>query len=109
MVTRTFTGNSWLYNLTNKKDLLWLTIWIAGLGVLWIWDALFLNAPAFARLQTAFLNSLLTGLMVVLFSLALGWFLGVSLNTLEHSKSKVGFAILSFVTFFGPFRRLSQY
>ena len=98
MSIRTFTGNSWLDKLTSKKDLLWLTIWIAGLGVLWIWDALFLNAPAFARLQTAFLNSLLTGLMVVLFSLALGWFLGVSLNTLEHSKSKIGFAVLSFVT-----------
>lgn len=98
MATKTSAGNSWLSILTSKKDLLWLTIWIAGLGLLWIWDALFLNAPAFARLQTAFLNSLLTGVMVVLFSLALGWFLGVSLNTLEHSKSKVGFAIISFVT-----------
>jgi ABC-type dipeptide/oligopeptide/nickel transport system permease subunit len=98
MVTRTFTGNFWLHNLTSKKDLLWLTIWIAGLGVLWIWDALFLNAPAFARLQTAFLNSLLTGMMVVLFSLAIGWFLGVSINMLEHSKSNIGFAVISFVT-----------
>jgi len=98
MATRTLTGNSWLSILNSKKDLLWMMIWIAGLGMLWIWDALFLNAPAFARLQTAFLNSLFTGAMVVLFSLALGWFVGVSLHLLENSKSKVGFAVISFIT-----------
>ncbi|MBN1397350.1 MAG: hypothetical protein JXA06_04885 [Bacteroidetes bacterium] len=85
-------------DLFNRKDLLWLIIWIAGLGLLWIWNALFLNAPAFARLQTAFLNSLLTGMMVVVFSLVLGWITGVSLHLLERSELKTGFAILSFVT-----------
>ncbi len=98
MAIRTFPGNSRPSILRTKKDVLWLLIWIAGLGFLWIWDALFLNAPAFARLQTAFLNSLLTGVMVALFALSLGWFVGVSLHMLERSKSKVGFVILSFMT-----------
>jgi ABC-type dipeptide/oligopeptide/nickel transport system permease subunit len=98
MAIRTSPGNSRPSILRTKKDVLWLLIWIAGLGFLWLWDALFLNAPAFARLQTAFLNSLLTGIMVALFALSLGWFVGVSLHMLERSKSKVGFVILSFMT-----------
>lgn len=85
-------------SLRSKKDLLWLAIWLAGMALLWVWDAIFLNAPAFSRLETAFVNSLFTGAMVVLFSLAFGWLLGVGLHMLEHSGSRLGFATISFMT-----------
>lgn len=71
-----------------KKDLVWLTIWGGGMLVLWLWDAVFLNEPAFVRLQTAFLNSALTGLMVVLLSVLFGWVVGVWLHLLSRSKWK---------------------
>ena len=54
-------------------DGVWLTIWLAGLGVLLIWDSLFLNAPAFLQVRKAFLNTMLTCSLVVLFALMLGW------------------------------------
>ncbi len=81
-----------------KKDLLWLTIWLAGLAILWLWDAIFLNAPAFSRLQTAFANSVLSGAMVVTFSLILGWLTALTIHALDRSRSKIGFAIVSFIT-----------
>jgi len=87
-------GNSW--RISGKKDILWLLVWIGGLLVLWVWDALFLNAPAFEKIQTAFLNSLWTGLMVVVLALFFGWFLGVGLQTLERSESTIWYTLASF-------------
>jgi ABC-type dipeptide/oligopeptide/nickel transport system permease subunit len=91
-------NNSRLRSFVSKKDLLWLVIWLAGLSVLWMWDAVSLNAPAFSRLQTAFANSLFTGAAAVVFSLVLGWLLGVLLHTLDRSRSRIGFAVVSFAT-----------
>jgi ABC-type dipeptide/oligopeptide/nickel transport system permease subunit len=91
-------NNSRLRSFVSKKDLLWLTIWLAGLSILWIWDAVFLNAPALSRLQTAFANSLFTGATAVVFSLMLGWLLGVLLHTLDRSRSRIGFTVVSFAT-----------
>jgi ABC-type dipeptide/oligopeptide/nickel transport system permease subunit len=77
---RTISRNS------QPKDRLWLGIWAGGLLVLGLWDALFLNAPAFALLRTAFLNTLFAGGMVVLFSLLLGWLSGVALHFSESRR-----------------------
>ena len=73
--------------LYRRKDVLWLIAWVGGLIVLWIWDVIFLNPPALSRVETAFLNSLFTGLLVVVFSLLLGWMTGVSLDLLERTGS----------------------
>jgi len=69
--------------LFRHKDQLWLFIWLAGLACLSLWDAAFLNEPAFALLRTAFLNTLIAGLLVVVFSLTLGWSIGVVSHFLE--------------------------
>ncbi len=69
-----------------KKDKLWLTIWLTGLAGLGLWDAVFLNQPAFLLLQTAFVNTLTAGVLVVVFSLALGWPIGVALYFLETRR-----------------------
>ncbi|MGB2869398.1 MAG: hypothetical protein WBD36_13165 [Bacteroidota bacterium] len=84
-----------LISLYRKKDLLWLTIWVTGMGFVWLWDVIFLNTPALVRIQSAFLNSLLTGSVVVAFSLAAGWILGVGLDMLEHSESSRTYALTS--------------
>ncbi|MFH0989437.1 MAG: hypothetical protein V1799_05400 [bacterium] len=88
----------WYRDLYRQKDLLWLLIWLGGLMTIWFWDALFLNAPAFARVQTAFLNSLITGLMVVALSVVLGWIMGVGMHLLERGESKGMYIVAQFIT-----------
>jgi ABC-type dipeptide/oligopeptide/nickel transport system permease subunit len=72
--------------LLRHKDRLWLTIWVAGLAGLGLWDALFLNGPAFTLLRTALLNTMMAGLLVVVFSLAMGWSIGVASYFLETRR-----------------------
>ncbi len=62
----------------------WVFLWIAGVGLLWVWDLLFLNSPAFSLIRTALVNSLLAGLLVVLFSMTLGWASALLLYSLER-------------------------
>ena len=58
-------------------------IWLAGLAALGVWDALFLNKPAFTLIRTAFANTLIACSLVVVLSLAMGWSVGVLLHFLE--------------------------
>jgi len=71
---------------TDRKDRLWLIVWISGLFLLWLWDSAFLNGPALSRLETAFLHSMVTGILVVALSLVLGWTTGVALYFVERRK-----------------------
>lgn len=84
--------------ILEREDVLWGAVWVSGLTLMWIWDAIFLNTPAFDRLQAAFVNSLLTGLLVVVLTLVLGWSLGVGLHLLEHSGQKGVYGALTFLT-----------
>jgi ABC-type dipeptide/oligopeptide/nickel transport system permease subunit len=95
----TNSGNvrTWSRRISEKHDLLWLVAWIGGLAMLWVWDAVFLNAPAFEKIQAAFLNSMATGIMVVIMALVCGWLLGVGLHLLERSASGVWYTLASFV------------
>lgn len=62
-----------ILNLYPQKDKLWVTIWFGGLLFLWIWDLLFLNNPALRKLENAFFNTMLIGVLVIIFSLVLAW------------------------------------
>lgn len=55
------------------SDLVWLSAWVGGLSVLVVWDLLFLNRPACARIAQAFGNTLVVALSACLFTLAAGW------------------------------------
>lgn len=68
---------------SRHKDKLWLVVWLAGLACLGLWDAIFLNRPAFELIQTAFVNTLIAGILVVVASLLLGWSVGVALHFLD--------------------------
>ena len=54
--------------LFQARDLLWILVWFAGVGILWIWNYLFLNSPARYQLESAFLNMILISLVVIVFS-----------------------------------------
>ncbi len=97
MAIRSGSNRIWSWRLSDSEDFRWLVIWIGGLVLLWIWDAIFLNAPAFERVQAAFLNSLTTGFLVVIVALFLGWLIGVGLHLLERSEAKVIYGLASFV------------
>lgn len=50
-----------------------MVIWLSGLLILWIWDKIFLFAPALKKLETAFFNTLFISLLATLLSLLLAW------------------------------------
>ncbi len=98
MATKQVISRRWALDLYGRKDLLWLAIWLGGLVVLFVWDAVFLNAPAFARVQTAFLNSMLASSMVVVLALLLGWSVGVGLHVLGRSGPRILYGAASLIT-----------
>ncbi len=76
-----------LKTLYRQKDVLWLIIWLAGLGTLALWDVFFLNKPAFQKLQQGIINTFLAALLVIFLTLFLGWAAGVGhyfLGQLRH-------------------------
>jgi hypothetical protein len=45
----------------SRTHVQWALLWVAGIALLWGWDLLFLNGPAFAQVRAALYNSLLAG------------------------------------------------
>ena len=83
--------------LYRQKDKLWLSIWTTGIVTLWIWNRIFLNNPAFERIQSAFIHTCLIAALVIAFCCILGWGAAVGLYVLERSQ-KQGLALaLSFL------------
>lgn len=82
--------------LLKHTDRLWIAVWLCGMTALALWDAAFLNRPAFLLLQSAFLNTLIAGILAVAFSLFLGWLFGVALYIAE-TRSRSVYSVVSFV------------
>ena len=83
--------------LPARQDTRWFLLWLAGLGLLWAWDLLLLNSPAFALIRSALFNSLLAGLLVVLFSMTFGWISGLLVYYLEGGGNKALYLVVTFV------------
>ncbi|TFH01245.1 MAG: hypothetical protein E4H13_05430 [Calditrichales bacterium] len=62
-----------LSDFYRQKDWFYLTVWLSGLLVCWIWNFVYLNAPALRQVERGFINTVLISLMVVVFSAILGW------------------------------------
>jgi ABC-type microcin C transport system permease subunit YejE len=80
-----------------QEDRLWAIFWITGVVALWLWDLAFLNRPAFTLLQTALFNTLVGGIMVVVFTIVLGWSVALALTTLEQRSNPLPFLSLTFL------------
>ena len=80
-----------------RGDLRWVLAWVGGIGALWLWDLLFLNAPAFAQVRLALLNSLLGGGLVVGFSMVLGWGAALLMDALEQRGARGAYLVLTFL------------
>ena len=81
---------------TASPDRLWTGVWVIGLGAMWIWDAAFLNQPAFLRLQAAFVNTMAGATLTLLFTLLMGWSAGVVLDFLSRHSTRVPYLLLTF-------------
>jgi ABC-type dipeptide/oligopeptide/nickel transport system permease subunit len=75
---------------------LWALLWLGGMGLLLVWNAVFLNAPAMRRVQEACVNSAFGGLLAVAFSLAAGWGVGLALHFSQARRSTVLYAVVAF-------------
>ena len=82
---------------TRRKDFLWLVCWLAGMGVLWIWDLFFLNAPALHQVQTGFLNTFVISCLVIIFSISAAWLTVNSIHYLKTLRFKFIFHIVNFI------------
>ena len=67
--------------LYDRKDVLWLLLWLGGIAAVGIWDVAFLNRPALRMLWSGFLNTVLISLLVIAFSLVLSWTAAVATST----------------------------
>jgi ABC-type dipeptide/oligopeptide/nickel transport system permease subunit len=91
--------NQFIYGLRRlyaEKDILWSVIWMSGMTCCAIWDAFYLNTPAFELLSRSLWNSFFCGVLVVALSLTLGWLTGIFLNHLEDTSQRTGHFLLSF-------------
>ncbi len=83
--------------LWSEQYVRWSCFWAGGIGLLWVWDLFFLNRPALVLIRTALGHSLLAGVLVVLFSMALGWGSGLLLHFLENRKSRGPLFAVTFI------------
>jgi ABC-type methionine transport system permease subunit len=82
--------------LFQKKDLRWTGIWLFGIIFLVIWNLLFLNTPDLLQIQTAIINTFLMSLLVVIFSVFLGWIFCLIVYFLGKSQNHTPYTIFIF-------------
>lgn len=78
-------------------DRRWITIWIISVTTAGIWNALFLNRPAFEKVLEGFFNTVTISLLAVAFTLIMAWMTTLLFHRLESSNNRVGSLMLSFV------------
>jgi ABC-type dipeptide/oligopeptide/nickel transport system permease subunit len=80
-----------------RKDTRWLLIWIVGSIAIWTWDILFLNKPALIKVANGFANTFIIAILVVGFTLVLGWVGTLLLHSLSKRSNRTAYL---FATFF---------
>jgi ABC-type dipeptide/oligopeptide/nickel transport system permease subunit len=78
------------------KDTRWLLIWIIGSSAIWTWDALFLNKPALVKVVNGFANTFIIAVLVVGFTLVLGWVTTLVLHSLYSRLNRAAYFIATF-------------
>ena len=90
----------------DNKDILWIGIYISGMLLLILWDSLFLNAPAFSKVFTAYINSIFAGILVIVFAALLGW--GAALAEYYTRKKGNKYLITIWDLFVNMFKSVPQ-
>jgi ABC-type dipeptide/oligopeptide/nickel transport system permease subunit len=87
-----------------NKDARWSLIWLLTITLISIWDAIFLNKPAAKLVVTGFVNTIVIALLVIVFTLVLGWIAAMAEHYLQ--KNRFLFVLLNF--FFSLIRSVPQ-
>jgi ABC-type dipeptide/oligopeptide/nickel transport system permease subunit len=78
------------------KDARWLLIWIVGSIAIWTWDVIFLNRPALIQVANGFANTFIIAILVVGFTLVLGWIGTLLLHSLYNRSNRTVYLIATF-------------
>jgi ABC-type methionine transport system permease subunit len=85
----------WL--IGQRKDIRWTLFWLSGLSGVWLWNSFFLNPLAYELIRSALFNTFFGASAAVLFSLSIGWALGIALYFFEEWKLRGPHLVLTFI------------
>lgn len=88
---------SFISAIIDEKDKRWALIWLVVMITVTVWNFLFLNKPALQKVITGFINTFTIAILVVVFTLMLGWGFTLLLHYLGKSKGKSGYMAVMFV------------
>lgn len=80
-----------------RKEIRWLSFWLAGMILVWIWDAWFLDPLSYELLQAAVVHTFCGAAIAVAAALAVGWGTALSLYFLASGKKKFFFLPALFI------------
>ncbi len=80
-----------------SKDTRWLSIWVLSTLAVWIWDIVFLNKPALHKVFNGFFNTFIIAILVVVFTLILGWMVTVLLHALQSRTNRAPYLAVTFL------------
>ncbi len=83
--------------LIRHKDKAWMSIWLAVMAGVGVWDVFFLNKPALKQVVAGFLNTFVISMLVVIITLACGWLVTICLHYLEARRNKTGYLLVTFL------------
>ena len=92
MTRRASAATRWLAH----EEYRWALSWLGGIALLWAWNLVYLNRPALAQLEQAFVNTIISAVAVVASTLVLGWAVGTGLYFLESRGRRVLSLALTF-------------
>ena len=80
-----------------QKDKFWLAVWMGFVLLVWLWNLLFLNAPALRKVEAGFFNTFIIVILVVIFSLLLSLITVNGLIFLQTLANKSAYWTLTFL------------
>lgn len=81
----------------SRMHIHWALLWVGGIALLWGWDLLFLNRPAFEQVRMALFNSLVGGALVVTFSMVMGWASALLVYFLDQRGKHLAHLVVTFI------------
>jgi hypothetical protein len=83
--------------ILGNKDSRWLIAWSVVSFFALVWDTLFLNKPALHKVLTGFFNTFFIALLVVIFTLLMGWSLTLLMHKLKLAANRTPYLIMTFL------------
>jgi hypothetical protein len=80
-----------------NKDSRWLIAWAAVSLFILVWDTLYLNKPALHKVLFGFFNTFFIALLVVFFTLCMGWSLTILMHRLKLSANRAPYLMVTFL------------